>query len=133
MDTKTKNILLGFVIGLCINAIINENMRLLLIVYFCMIFFVRCGFTMFINLMSAKDLWFFYRCLTNDNLFDIKDTIVMSFDYNVVYNTVTVTRSVTSVLKTDKDKIETAFKKSMSIILFWDVLLHIQPVKIVFK
>lgn len=133
MDTKTKNILLGFVIGLCINAIINENMRLLLIVYFCMIFFVRCGFTMFINLMSAKDLWFFYRCLTNDNLFDIKDTIVMSFDYNVVYNTVTVTRSVTSVLKTDKDKIETTFKKSMSIILFWDVLLHIQPVKIVFK
>jgi hypothetical protein len=64
------------------------------------------------------------------NVFNSSD---MHFEYNSFYNNVTVRRSLTGKVLTDKDVIINNLRNAFNILLFFDIFYHIFPLKVTFE
>lgn len=56
----------------------------------------------------------------------------ISLDYNWYHNIVTVKKNLSATIFTSTDKIDTSLRKMFNDMLFWDVLYHANPLKIVY-
>ncbi|VBB17914.1 hypothetical protein YASMINEVIRUS_377 [Yasminevirus sp. GU-2018] len=120
---------LGIGIGFFLGSVLKPA-GVLLMLYSIIVFVARCIVAFCVNTTTPTDFANVYNGPDVSRVSG-KD-LDIHFDYNIFTNTVTVTRSMGTVIKTDKDRIQFLIKKTTSIVFFWDIFNHVSPLKVVF-
>lgn len=116
----------GFVAGYMLKS--NPLMKLLG-AYATIVFASRSA----ISLLLAHSNENVCRALNRHYGINAFDSSNMHFEYNSIYNTVNVRRSLTTKVLTDKDAIINNLRKCFNMLLFFDIFYHIFPLKIAFE
>lgn len=125
--------LIGFLVGYLLSHGFNGVINLALLYMICVLV-TRSVLSFFINLIDVNDYIAFTQISRNNDTYAKKHVdSVLSIEYNVWSNVVTVSRDMKTVICTDKDIIKFLCKKYFNVFLCWDIFYHAVPLRIVFK
>lgn len=133
--------LIGFLVGYLMSHGFNGIIVfifLLTFLYLVCILVVRSILCFVMNFVDINDYVALSQSQTkfmnkNDILRKKPVESVLSIEYNMWSNIITVSRDMKTVICTDKDLIVSLCKKYINIFLFWDIFFHAYPLQIIFK